>query len=1163
MRAGKVGRLLLRRVAAIIFLVLSIISPAGVPRTAAASPTNSSVTSSSVNLIANGGFESGSLAGWSQNGTSTITSAPVHSGSYAARSTGGYLSQGFPVTPGMTYKVTAWVYLLSVTGGSWGGVQVWTNDPLPSGWVQDGGTGYLQGLVQPNTWTEIAFSFTPTQTTNVVNVGNFGDRTVDAVFDDVQVFIAPAVDTPPTISISANPTSVSSRSTSVSFTSVGNDVDGAIAYYFWDFGDGGKSNLPNPSYTYSGNGVYTVTLTVYDDSGGSASAQTLVTVNDPTYPTLQVTAPGTSSVTSSSPTVTFTGTSRGGSGSSISAVSWSTDRGQTGVATGTDTWSFTIDLGGQGGRNRVTIDATDANGNIARQDVIVTYMPGTTVSVASGAAGVSQNAQTVSEYDKFEATFSLQNLVASNPYLPYDTAVPAGMVPGIGVSVTGFFTSPTKRVYAQPGFFYQPYARNTATRQLIATGSPVWMIRFAPMELGAWTYEISVTDASGTSVLTDARLAFQVVPPTNPRNHGFLRVSPTDSRYFAFSDGTPFIGVGPGASISDSFGTDQSVAQVGAGSANLSRIWMSGSNVSGSSWAPWSGGIPYDGNVPGSSLTSSQAYGDGQFSLNLSATGNQCAFYGFAGTKASVMPNTNYRILIRLKTVGLQGSGGFTFRPLGSNWPNSCGSYAAQPLVVPYQNGTEDWHTVTATWNSGSATLLGIALLTLENVTGGQVYIDEVSIRQDLGGGQYGPEVLPRSNFNTQNYFSQEPSWNWDYGLDQFAQNGLYVKAVIEEKQDYVYNHLSPYGFGYAPGGLMTGARGATLLYQQYFWRYLTARYGYSRAVHSWEYANEQAPGDLYMAEQLGKYMKQTDPELHLVTTSDWAGITYGNNQYEWQDPSYPDVSYADAHAYVNSGTYNQATTSWLGTTDPFTGGSTVLDSAQYTSAHSIDQYSKNAAGNKPMVIGESGIINGTTVAGLNDADTKGIWLHQFLWPQLNVGGAYFIYWYDATIRSNNLYPLFAKYREFMEGSPTDQVNTRVPLDNGKYVDIQLSLPSGIYGWGQKDTLNGGAHFWMYDSAYTWTNPSGGTSLASKTVSFSGLPANIYTVQWWDTWLGTYTTQTINFAGGTMVLTVPATFTGKDVAVKVFPQIGYSSLPPLPTPTPAGYTFSQALLLIK
>lgn len=72
------------------------------------------------------------------------------------------------------------------------------------------------------------------------------------------------------------------------------DPDGSITSYLWDFGDGEKSNEPNPTYTYSEPGIYEVTLTVTDDHGATAQdtsvrieikapEPTVLTVGDMTY----------------------------------------------------------------------------------------------------------------------------------------------------------------------------------------------------------------------------------------------------------------------------------------------------------------------------------------------------------------------------------------------------------------------------------------------------------------------------------------------------------------------------------------------------------------------------------------------------------------------------------------------------------------------------------------------------------------------------------------------------------------------------------------------------------------------------------------------------------------------------------------------------------------
>ena len=81
---------------------------------------------------------------------------------------------------------------------------------------------------------------------------------------------------PPTASISATPLSGKPPLT-VNFTGSGKDVDGTVASYTWNFGDGSTSNQQNPSHTYETPGSYTVSLKVTDDKGAIGSAN--VTIN--------------------------------------------------------------------------------------------------------------------------------------------------------------------------------------------------------------------------------------------------------------------------------------------------------------------------------------------------------------------------------------------------------------------------------------------------------------------------------------------------------------------------------------------------------------------------------------------------------------------------------------------------------------------------------------------------------------------------------------------------------------------------------------------------------------------------------------------------------------------------------------------------------------------
>ena len=85
-------------------------------------------------------------------------------------------------------------------------------------------------------------------------------------------YVAIVVSDPPPVAKA----SVSSKSplpgVSVSFVaSASEDYDGTITSYAWDFGDGGTATGPTASHAFVTGGYYVVTLTVFDDSGLSAS----------------------------------------------------------------------------------------------------------------------------------------------------------------------------------------------------------------------------------------------------------------------------------------------------------------------------------------------------------------------------------------------------------------------------------------------------------------------------------------------------------------------------------------------------------------------------------------------------------------------------------------------------------------------------------------------------------------------------------------------------------------------------------------------------------------------------------------------------------------------------------------------------------------------------
>jgi glucose/arabinose dehydrogenase len=97
---------------------------------------------------------------------------------------------------------------------------------------------------------------------------------------------------PPIAAISSNVNNGVSPLT-VNFSSAGSsDPNGGTLTYAWDFGDGTKSALPNPSHTFSGQGIssYKVTLTVTNSIALSSTGSLVISINN-TAPSAHISNP--------------------------------------------------------------------------------------------------------------------------------------------------------------------------------------------------------------------------------------------------------------------------------------------------------------------------------------------------------------------------------------------------------------------------------------------------------------------------------------------------------------------------------------------------------------------------------------------------------------------------------------------------------------------------------------------------------------------------------------------------------------------------------------------------------------------------------------------------------------------------------------------------------
>lgn len=116
------------------------------------------------------------------------------------------------------------------------------------------------------------------------------------------------------------------------------DVDGTVALYGWDFGDGALGTGVAPSHTYRTAGTYSVTLTATDDDGDAASVTRAVTVggpppvDEPPVARLVVTVDGLA--------VTLDGSSSTDADGSVTGYAWELGDGATASgATATHTYA--------------------------------------------------------------------------------------------------------------------------------------------------------------------------------------------------------------------------------------------------------------------------------------------------------------------------------------------------------------------------------------------------------------------------------------------------------------------------------------------------------------------------------------------------------------------------------------------------------------------------------------------------------------------------------------------------------------------------------------------------------------------------------------------------------------------------------------------------------
>lgn len=1065
------------------------------------------------NLLENGDFERGTLAGWEAGAGVTLSSAHVHDGGWAACLDNATLRSGWiPVEPGAAYKVTAWVKIVAeeITGDEqWGGFSVRASD---GNWQTLTQTAPLVAAARGDAWFEVALSFAATTPAVLLDLGYFGGsgRSMTVCVDDILLFRKQA-NRPPVIAAAVTPTLLDALPAQQRFTLTADDVDGAITSVLWDFGDGTRAMAWQGDHRVALPGVYTATVWIADDEGAIATQRLVWRAVSATWPAVALVTPEVDGAVVTDATLSLAGTASG----NVTQVRVSSDRDMAVTAAGTTTWRAELPL--LPGANQILVQAHDAAGRVVTVARLVHYRPPGPLEIADVAHPLRGE-----RWAPLEITFALPDSAATHPHFPYDAAPPPGLAWIDGATVDASFTPDNwATVYTRPAFLQQPYTRALKDGQewLYPLGAPRWTVRFAPPAPGQWQFRIAAREAKGS--VTSAVYSFTVDAATAPENHGPLRVAEQDHRYFAFADGTPFFGAGHGVSFAAaafSYAAAQRFDAMGAGNQNFLRWWISGA-VWGSAWQPWrSRTLESDGYLPATGLTLARAYGDGLAALQLDAA-NPIMFYGFDSGWPGLAPGRTYRLRVRWRTEGIDAAVD-PAQPFGvalkfTDWPE-VGDTARFPARIAHTYGDTPWHVAEADFVAEGDFPGHYLTLVFENAVQGAAFVDTVTLQEVMADGTPGAQLLRSPRMNSHLTFDDRRAAGIDAILEEANRRGLYLKLVISEKNEWLLNHLGPEGLPDPLGGNFDAPAGTPgrWLHAAY-WRYLMARFGAFRAVHSWELVNEAAPGfgaHFRLAAALAR-SAAADGNPHLAATSTWATLA----EEAWQHPESAALSYVDFHAYVNG-------TGWI---EPK--AELASDSARFFAEYDRAAWAANFG--KPVVWGELG-IDGTRTTDEEEPqlaeDREGVWLHKLTWARLGPGGVYPLYWYTDNIDDHRLHAIFGAWRRFMAG---------IPLTNGRYVDAAATVAGAtLRVFGQKDVSGGRAHLWIDNARHTWRTVVNGAAIptASGVVTVKmGAPAAAFHVTWCDTRTGLplrSQTVTADAAGN---VRLPVTNLATDQAVKL------------------------------
>ena len=1093
-------------------------------------------------LLVNGGFED--LAGaqviaWPGLTSADLTSTTVHSGAFAvavdhagSSGSGPMWEQGFlPTTAGVEYKLTGWLRCELFAGDGWGRLELaaihadWSSTAIdPAQMAATCGTGR---------WHKLALRFTAEPGGTLVRFGVYGPRSeVTVFFDDLELF---AVDgnLPPTLDPVMTPTT-GEAPLEVVYQAGAADDDGAVRHVLWDFGDGRRSHQPDGRTTFRSRGVHRALVEAYDDDGARTAAELTVVVSDRHSPTVEILSPTTDpAISTSQATVDLGGVAQTAltGGAPLSRLLWDNlDLDEVGEVPAAGSWSAAgIPL--RPGRNRLLVTLTDTAGRAATDLVTVErQLAGPRVS------GVVADPGPVPVHGRWRATFDLET-VSSLPLLSFDPSAPDPLDAARGVTAEAVVTLPDGGTVRQPAFFRPVVVERDGV--LEETGEVGWELRLSPRSPGRHEVELQVEDASGSATLELG--GFDAVAAGLP---GPVEISAEDPRYFVRAGGGLFFPIGPAL---------EPGTQANDGVLNLARPWLGGFGGWSGNWSRWISPAERHGNegfmaplsfldrAPGSELSMWLGCSSGCGADDDELEGWRLwQGFGIDGTEGRFVAGRTYRVVLRLRTDGLvaasPGPFGVTmklhgWKGTGQTWKEYLDGLPSSRTMVAPVAADRPWHTMVETFIAPVDA--SHVSLYLTNVAAGRVSVDTISVRElDLLGRPIGGELMRNPKADLHLAVDPRGAAAFERLLERAESDGVTLKIVVQDKNDWIPNHLTPLGFFAAVGGgyyQEEDTRWGWL--QRQWWRHLAARWAPSSAIHSFELNNEGSPDAVEhyrAAQRFARFFSLESAHPRLATTSFWCCW----RPAFWGDQlDYPDVGYADLHEYTD--------TSDLGPLqDELEGDLAALH------LHLVDKVRATPVG-KPVLRAESGVAaSSPAFALLAGTPNPGLWFHNLLWAQLD-GAAVFDtgYWWSEHFRAVDIFlfgadlggrsrvELARGFARFVAG---------LELHLGGFVDLATAAGHpDLRVVGQRRPASGVAHAWIQNRRHTWRRlmlDPGSIVPVTGAVSLATGRPGAFEVSWWDTTSGVPFEVVVVDADDAGVLVLEVVGLASDVAVTVRPR---------------------------